>query len=246
LKRELKREIKQDEFATWLEQVVTWADGHRDEVRIGVGVTVVLLAAFGALTYFQSNRAREAQRAYQDALSAFEAPVATELPPEAERPSGQVFATAEDKYKTAAAAFEGVVRRYGSSDLTRRAKYYAAVCRMELGQYDDAEKSLRELQVGGKDELVPDLARMTLAGLYRRRGDTDQAVEIYRGIVSNPDTNLPRDEALRSLAATLDEAGRYVEAREAYRELVEHFPASVYAPDARARVDYLETAEEQG
>jgi tetratricopeptide (TPR) repeat protein len=246
LKKELKREIKQDEFATWLDKLITWTDAHRDEVRIGVGVTVVLVAAFGALAYFQSHRAREAQRAYQDALTAFEAPVAAELPPEADRPPGQVFATAEDKFKTAAAAFEGVVRRYGSSDLGQRASYYAAVCRMELGQYDDAEKSLRELQAGGKDELVPDLARMALAGLYRRRGETDRAVEIYRGIVSSPDTNLARDQALRGLAATLDESGRHVEAREAYRELVEHFPASVYAPSARARADYLETAGQQG
>jgi tetratricopeptide (TPR) repeat protein len=244
LKRELKREIKQDEFTTWMETIITWAEGHRDEVRIGLGVTVVLLAAFGALAYFQSHRSREAQRAYQEALTAFEAPVATELPPGADRPAGQVFATAEDKYKTAAAAFEGVARRHGSSDLARRARYYAAVCRMELGQYDDAEKSLRELQTGGKNDLVPDLARMTLAGLYRRIGETDQAVEIYRGIVSSPDTNVPRDEALQSLAATLDEAGRYGEARATYRELVEHFPASVYAPGARARADYLETAEQ--
>jgi tetratricopeptide (TPR) repeat protein len=244
LKKELRREIKQDEFATWLEQVIAWANAHRDEVRIGVGVGVVLVAAFGALAYFQSQRSREAERAYQEALTAFEAPVAAELPADGDRPSGQVFATAEDKYKTAAAAFEGVARRHGSSDLGRRARYYAAVCRMELGQYDDAEKSLRELQGGGKDELVPDLARMTLAGLYRLRGDTDQAVEVYRGIVSSPDTNLPRDEALHSLASTLDDAGRYVEAREAYRELVEHFPASVYAPDARARADYLQTAEQ--
>jgi tetratricopeptide (TPR) repeat protein len=246
LKKDLKREIKQDEFATWLEKIVTWTDGHRDEVRIGVGVTVVLVAAFGALAYFQGQRAREAQRAYGEALTAFEAPVATELAPDADRPAGQVFATAEDKYKTAAAAFEGVARRHGSSDVGRRARYYAAVCRMELGQNDDAEKSLRELQAGGRDELVPDLARMTLAGLYRRTGETDRAVEIYRGIVSSPDTNLPRDEALHSLAVTLEEAGRYVEARAAYRELVEHFPASVYAPDARARVDYLATAEQRG
>ena len=244
MKKELKRDIKQDEFASWLEAVIAWADEHRDEVRIGVGVTVVLLAAFGALAYFQSHRAREADRAYQDALAAFQAPVTSELPAGADRPVGQVFATAEDKYKTAAAAFEGVGRRYGSTALGTRAQYYAALSRIELGQYAEAEKALQELQGSGEDDLIPDLARLALGGLYRRSGETDQAVEVYRGVASSPQTDLPRDYALHCLAGTLEDAGRYAEARAVYRELVEEFPASVYAAGARAQADYLQTAEQ--
>jgi tetratricopeptide (TPR) repeat protein len=243
LKRELRREIKQDEFASWLEKVIGWTDEHRDEVRIGVGVGVVLLAAFGALAYFQGHRAREAERAYEDALTAFHAPVATELPAEAERPAGQVFATADEKYKTAAAAFEGVARRYGSLELGTRARYYAALSRIELGQFAEAEKTLRELQ-GAGDGMVSELSRLALAGLYRRSGEPDRAVEVYRSVASNPQTLLPRDQALNGLAGTLEDAGRYAEARAAYRELVEQFPASVYAARARARADYLETAEQ--
>ena len=162
MKKELKREIKEDEFASWLEKVIIWGASHRDELRIGVGVVVVLLAAFGALTYFQSHRTAEAERAFRDALDAFEAPVASEIPTGADRPAGQVFATAEDKYKTAAAGFEGVTRRYGSSHIATRAKYYAALARIELEQYAEAEKALRELVAPGPDLLVPDLARVAL------------------------------------------------------------------------------------
>jgi tetratricopeptide (TPR) repeat protein len=244
LKRELRREIKQDEFASWLEKVIGWTDAHRDEVRIGVGVAVVLLAAFGALAYFQSHRAREAERAYHDALAAFQAPVTSELAEGADRPTGQVFATAEDKYKTAAAAFEGVARRYGSMDVGVRAQYYAALSRIELGQYAEAEKTLRELQGTGSDDLVPELSRLALAGLYRRSGETDRAVEVYRGVASNPETDLPRDYALHCLAGTLEDVERFAEAREVYRELVEEFPASVYTARARARADYLQSAEQ--
>ena len=244
MKRELKREIKEDEFASWLERVIAWGEAHRDEVRIAVGVGVVLLAAFGALGYFQSHRAREADRAFREALAVFEAPVADALPPEAERPAGQVFATAEDKYKTAAAAFEGVERRYGSSSLGVQASYYAALSRIELAQYGEAEKTLRGLQgqEGDGGELVRELARMALGGLYRLTGETDRAVEAYRGVISNPDSILPRDHALECLAGTLEDGGRYPEARKAWQELIELYPASVYAPAARARVDYLRDA----
>jgi tetratricopeptide (TPR) repeat protein len=241
LKKELKEQIKQDELASWLEQVLAWANSHRDEVRIGAGVTVVLLAAIGALGYFQSTRAREADRAFRDALTTFEAPVTSELAPGADRPTGQVFATAEDRYKTAAAAFEGVARRYGSSLVGVRAKYYAAICRMDLKQYDEAEKELKEIQAGGGG-LEAELAREALADLYRRSGEVDKAVEAYRSLATNPTANLPRDYALMSAAQTLDDAKRWKEARAMYEELVRQFPASAYAGDAKARAAYLETA----
>jgi tetratricopeptide (TPR) repeat protein len=242
LKKEHRDQIKQDDFAFGLEQVLTWATAHRDEVRIGAGVVIVLLAAGGALGYFQSQRAREADRAFRDALTTFEAPVTAELKPGEDRPSGQVFATEEDKYKTAAAAFEGVARRYGSSIVGIRATYYAALARMELKQYAEAEKELKEIQARGGGGLEAELARTALADLYRRSGQVDKAVEAYRGLATNPTANLPRDYALWCAAQTLDDAKRWPEARATYRELVEEFPASAYAGDAKARAEYLETA----
>jgi hypothetical protein len=240
LKKELREEIKQDEFASGLEKTIEWVAGHRDEVRIGAGVVVVLLAAAGAVGYFQGQRAREADQAFRDALTTFEAPVASELAAGADRPTGQVFATAEEKYKTAAAAFEGVERRFGSSKTGLRAKYYAALSRLELAQYPEAEKGLKEVQSPGAG-LEAELARVALANLYRRSGQVDKAVEAYRGLATNPAANVPRDFALLSAAQTLEDAKRWAEARAAYRQVFEEFPASVYAPEARTRAEYLQS-----
>ncbi len=239
MKKELREEIKQDEFASGLEKSIEWVTAHKDELRIGAGVALVLLAAAGAVVYFQGQRAREADRAFRDALTTFEAPVASELAPGATRPAGQVFATAEEKYKTAAAAFEGIERRFGSSKTALRAKYFAALSRIELGQYPEAEKALHEVQSKGTG-LEPELARVALANLYRRSGQTDKAVEAYRGLATNPSANMPRDFALLSAAQTLEDAKRWADARSAYRQVFEEFPASVYASDARARAEYLQ------
>jgi TolA-binding protein len=151
-----------------------------------------------------------------------------------------VFPTAEEKYKTAAAAFEGVERRFGSSKTALRAKYYEALARVELGQHQEAEKALREVQSKGTG-LESELARAALADLHRRKGQTDEAVEEYRGLATNPSASLPRDFALMSAAQTLEEAKRWDEARAAYRQVYEDFPASVYAAQARARVEYLQS-----
>jgi hypothetical protein len=240
LKKELREEIKQDEFASGLEKAVEWLAAHRDEVRIGAGVAVVLLAAAGAIGYFQAQRAREADQAFRDALTTFEAPVASELPPGADRPAAQVFATAEEKYKTAAAAFEGVERRFGSSKTGQRAKYYAALSRLELGHFPEAEKVLKEVQAQGAG-IDAELARVSLANLYRKSGQVDKAVEAFRGLATNPAANVPRDFALLSAARTLEDAKRWAEARAAYRQLFEDFPASVYASEARTRAEYLQS-----
>ena len=240
MKKELREEIKQDEFASGLEKSLEWVAAHRDEVRIGAGVLVVLLAAAGAVGYFQGQRAREADQAFRDALTTFAAPVASEIAAGADRPAGQVFATAEEKYKTAAAAFEGVERRFGSSKTGLRAKYYAALSRVELAQYPEAEKALKEVQAQGAG-LDAELARVALANLYRRSGQVDKAVEAYRGLATNPAANVPRDFALLSAAQTLEDAKRWAEARAAYRQVFEEFPASVYASEARTRAEYLQS-----
>jgi len=238
LRKELKDQIKQDELTTGLEQAAAWAVRHRDELRIGGLVFLVLAGAALAITHVREQRLREGDRALRDALTTFEAPVASELPPGAERPAGQVFPSAEEKYKTAAAAFEGVARRYPSSIAGVRATYFGALSRLELGQYAEAEKALKELQERGAG-LEPDLARLALADCYRRSGQVDKAVEAFRSFASNPSASLPRDQALMSAAQTLEDARRFAEARAAYRQLTEEFPASVFAAQARARAEYL-------
>jgi tetratricopeptide (TPR) repeat protein len=238
LRKELKDQIKQDELTSGLEQAAAWAARHRDELRIGGLVFLVLAGAALAITHVREQRLREGERALRDALTTFESPVASELPPGAERPAGQVFLSAEEKYKTAAAAFEGVARRYPSSTAGVRAGYFGALSRLELGQYAEAEKALKELQERGAG-LEPDLARLALADCYRRSGQVDKAVEAFRSFASNPSASLPRDQALMSAAQTLEDARRFAEARAAYRQLTEEFPASVFAAQARARAEYL-------
>jgi TolA-binding protein len=238
LRKELKDQIKQDELTTGLEQAAAWAARHRDELRIGGLVLLVLAGAALAITHVREQRLREGDRALRDALTTFEAPLASELPPGAPRPAGQVFPSAEEKYKTAAAAFEGVARRYPSSTAGVRATYFGALSRLELGQYAEAEKALKELQDRGAG-LEPDLARLALGDCYRRSGQVDKAVEAFRSFASNPAASLPRDQALMSAAQTLEDARRFAEARAAYRQLTEEFPASVFAAQARARAEYL-------
>ena len=246
MKKDLKRHIKEDEFRSSLETAFNWLWGHREEAKFTAIVAVLVMIGAFFLGSYRQRRADEVARAFSEALAMFQAPLEAELPEGAPRPMGPVFAERQEKYTKAAAAFDGIERRHGSSALGLRAAYFAALCRLEMGELEEAEKGLRA--IAGRrepDRLEPALARLALVKIDRRAGRVDQAVEAYQQLLEEPESSLPSDHALSELAATLEEAGRRGEARASYLRLVEEFPGSVYAPEARRRAEYLETSAGQ-
>jgi tetratricopeptide (TPR) repeat protein len=242
MKKELKKQIKQDELVTGAERAWAWLSEHRQSVRTTALVLAVVAVLGGGLSHVQGRRAREAQSALSEALELFHTPLKAQVAPGSTAPAG-AFASAEEKYTKAAAAFDGVERRFGGQPAGLTAAYYAALCRVELGQTAEAEKSLSALAARRDgDRLEPALARLALADLYRRTGQVDKAVDAYRQAAEDTALPLPRDHALIGLATLLEDNGRLAEAREVYRRLMAEFPSSIYAGDARSRVAYLETA----
>ena len=209
MRKELKDQIKQDELTTGLEQAAAWAARHRDELRIGGLVFLVLAGAALAITHVREQRLREGDRALRDALTTFEAPLASELPPGAERPAGQVFPSAEEKYKTAAAAFEGVARRYPSSTAGVRAD----VLRRAVAARARAVRRGREGAQGAAGARRGSRARPRAAGARRLLQAQRSGRQGRRGVP------LLREQPFRQPAARpgADERGADARGRPAFR-----------------------------
>jgi pentatricopeptide repeat protein len=240
MRRELKRQIKQDELRTGLQQATGWMRTHAREVQMTAGAIVVLLAAGLLVQNFRARQDANAEAAFAKALEVYQAPVAGEAPAAAAPSGGTTFATREEKYRKALAEFQGV-EKSASGEVRQRARYYGALSQIELGDAAAAEKTLSEL-AGRKDQddLVPSLARLALAGLHRRNGQVDKAIEAYRRMLEDGSFLLPRDHVLHELAGTQEAANRTQDARASYERLFQEYPGSVYAGEARQRAEYLQ------
>lgn len=239
MKKELRKQIKEDEFRSGMEIAWNWWKTNQKLARAGAAALgVVLLAGIG-LSMLKSRRERDVGAAFDAAMRLYETPLVAEVqgaPP----PGVTPFAIRSDKYTKSAAAFDGVERSHPSHALGRRARYYAALCRLELGDADGARKALKSLaDAAPAGTLEGALARIALADADRRSGALDKAVESYRALADEAALGMPRDYVIMSLASTLETAQRTTEAVASYRRLYEQFPDSVYAPEAQRRAAYL-------
>jgi tetratricopeptide (TPR) repeat protein len=242
MRRTLKRQIKQDEFRSGIEHATDLVRTHPQEIRIVLAAALVVGLGGWGLSTWQAHRRAQAEEALAAAHELYTAPVTVEQPEGAPSPAPgvRVFATAAEKYRRAAEAYDAVAKRYGSSTAGVRARYYAALCRIELGETAQAETALREIMSRGG--LEGDLARLALAESERRAGRLNEAIDTYRQIVDGPAGAVPKEHALMRLASTLEEAGRLKEAGISYRRLTEEFPEGVYSAEARRRAAYLRAA----
>jgi TolA-binding protein len=243
LDKELKKQIKEDEFKSAVEHTLAWSRGHSAEVRVTALVALVLVAVLGAVGYFQTSQRQQAEEGFAEAIETLGRPVAP--PGEPATAGTATFASAQEKFTATVAAFDGLARKFPSRPEGLRARYLAALSRIELEQYPEAEKTLTELGADRRaGALEPALARLALADLYRRSRQTDKAVDAYRQVVADQGSAAPRDAALMGLAETLEDARKLAEAQATYRRVSEEFPRSVYASEARQRADRLTSVVE--
>lgn len=237
MKRQLRQRIKKDELVDAYQHTASWLHGHSAETRraalIGGAVIVVALGVW----MFVSHRQEQAEASLREGLRIFHGTVVggETTAPEG---SGPTFATAEQKYRQAAEALQKTVDDYGSTEEGRRARYYLALSKLQLGEAEPAIAILDEL-ARERGSLQADLARMALAEARLQAQQTDQALELLRQMADERQLSLPREYALMRLGGALERANRAEEAVKSYRRITDEFPTSVYASEARRRLETL-------
>lgn len=115
--------------------------------------------------------------------------------------------------------------------------FYIASCYYALGKYDDATKTLKELNTRFPDDerFVP-LSYYKMSIISLRKGDREGALKLLDTIYNYRSGSF-KDLALVESARILEAMGRKDDSMKKYEELTKNFPGSPYVEEAKAKLE---------
>ena len=197
----------------------TLQERKKTVLKYGVIVLVALIAIAGFLFYDYSSKkkartlAYEAYKVYENLYQA--QPLSRE---ERYRKALDIFKKSYDARKSPTVLL------------------YIAGCYYELGNYDEAIKTLKDFtqRYSNEDKLVP-LAYEKLAMVYEKKGDNKEAMKALEALY-NLKGYIYKDLALIESARLLEREGKTDEAMKKYNELSEKFPNSPFIDEAKTKL----------
>lgn len=236
-----RHKLKEDEFARSVNRARDIVSTRRSDItRIVVGILVVIALVAGYTLWRQGQNAK-ADAALAVGLAAFEAPV---VPPAAPAPGSPVpvqqpgtFQTEQAKLEAALPRLMEAADKFPDADAGIAARYYAASALASLGRFAEAEQRYQEVVSKGGNLIYTRTARLGLADAQAAQGKYDSAIAIYRELTTDPKAEIPVDGVLMSLGRTYVRAGRRSDAAQAFSRIVDEFPQSPYAADARREME---------
>lgn len=231
-RRLTRKQIKKDEFITFVDRAVQWTGQNWRQAAIGLGAVLAAAVVWWGVTAFLGSRTDAASQAISSALAAYNAPVGSAAPADAK----VKFATDAERLAAAEKAFESVKSRYRFTPQAKIAELFLARIAADRGDAPQAIRLLGELASSRSSDPVVRLAMLDLIRLRVARGEGLQLVSELEAMAAGKDPRLPRDAALFHLAEIWQHEGKPQEAARLYRKLVEDFPDSPYRADAQQRL----------
>jgi predicted negative regulator of RcsB-dependent stress response len=212
-KRQLK---KQDQFITFTEQGIAWADqNRRAAMATGVIAVALILALVGGYSLFQ-HRSEAAATAFGEAMQTYQTPLnngSQEL-----APGTKSFPDAKTRAQAANPQFLAIANQYGWTDPGKLAQYFTGVTYVEEGNYDAAEKTLTKAS-GDWNGDVAALSKMALAGVYEQTGRNAQAAELLEKLGKGHATTVPPFLAQIQLGELYQSEGKTAEAKQVWAQV---------------------------
>src|SRR4029453_1347136 len=211
-----------------------------DFASLGVILVLAILLA-GGYAWGRQSRNGKANTLLAAALTVEEAPV---IAPTAPAPGSPIpvqqpgtYATEQAKLEAALPPLMKAADAYPNTDAGVAARYHAAGVLASLGRYAEAEQRYQEVVDKAGSRVYGRTAKLGLADVQVLQGKYDSAIKIYQEATTDPKSQLPLDGVLMQLGRAYMKAGKKNEAAHAFTRVVEEFPQSVYAADARKEME---------
>ena len=247
MKREERHHLKDNPLATALARVQVVLLTRGRTLAVAGAVVAAAAVAAGGFYVWQQQQAGRAGELLADALIVLESPIAA--PPETEEGADAVweqppgtFPSEEARLEAALESFSLVADSFPNLRAGVAARYEAAAALVALGRLDEAADAYGQVIAAAEDPLHAAVARLGLAETRILGGDTAGAVELLEQESMEAEPAVPIDAVLMRLAHAYELGGQDTDALAALTRVVEEFPLSVYAAEARRKADELDPA----
>jgi TolA-binding protein len=236
MKTQERRHLKQNEFAETAARMSGVVAEHGSRIGLGLGIAAVVLAVAGGVYYWRARTADQAGALLGVAMSAASGAIAppSTLPGAAQPPG--TFPTEQARAEAAIKAYAEVVREYPNTEAATIAGYQLASEYLAAGKFGEAEAQFKKMVDKEGTSFYGWMARLGLAQTYLQAGRTDEAIKAYSELAAARDTALPIDGVLMELARANLKAGKSQDARASLKRVVDEFPDSGYAADAKQQL----------
>jgi predicted negative regulator of RcsB-dependent stress response len=210
-----KAELSENILAARMERTLTWVIERRVQALISLGVIVASIL-IGSVFVLRRNQQIEKSRtklAYAQSLI-----------------SQQEFAQAEPILNE--------IRASGTdADGARLAAFLSGVAALDQKKLDDAVKLLTEAVDKSSGHPIRPLARAALGTALEEKKDLTAAIANYAAFISETPDHFMSPRIQLALGRCNLQAGRNDDARRALEHLIDQFPTSEWAENARRLMD---------
>ncbi len=218
-----KDEERLEQIETTLGKTEMFIEKHQKSIMIVIAaIIVVILAVFGFKKFVVEPREAAAQTAIFRAEQLFE----------------------NDDYATALngdgnnAGFLDVINEYGSTKTGNLARYYAGICYLNTGDFNNAIKYLGEYK--GKDQIVRPLAIGAMGDAYMELDNAAEAAKCYERAANETANSFTGPMFLMRAGLAYEMVENYKKALDMYKTIKAEYPNSNEGFNIDKHIAYVE------
>jgi TolA-binding protein len=242
-----RHKLKQNEFERTVAQARDAVAARQREVTMAVVAVVAVLLVAGAYFGYRNSRNSKATTLLATALATAEAPVVPPPPPApGSAPPIQAPGTYKDEHDRSLAALpllQHAADAYPNTQAGITARFRLAATLADLGRHAEAEQRYQEVvQKTSTRDIYHYTARLGVGEAQLAQGKAADAAATFQSLATDSNSQLPVDAVLMQLGHAAEAAGKKDDATRAFNRVVEEFPQSLYASDAREKLAALKKA----
>jgi TolA-binding protein len=236
-----RHKLKENDFAKTVAHAREVLDSRKRDITTAVVALLVILVGVVGFVWWRQARTAGANELLASAIAVYDSPVVPLAAPApgspAPLPQAGTFATEQEKLQAALPKFREAADRYPNTNAGVVARFHLAGVLAGLGQYAEAEQRYQEVVNKSGNSIYGRTARLGLADAQLAQGKYDTAINTYTELSRDTASQIPVDSVLMQLGRAYVRAGRKDEAARTFDRVVQEFPQSIYASDARRELD---------